>query len=384
MNDPRMDKLARVLVNYSVNVKRGNVVRISGSVIGLPLIRAIYREVLQAGGHPLLRLADDQCADIFFENARPAQLSYLNPLTKREFELIDCAIGVWGDENTKAMSRVDPGKQAMLSQARRPLMTIVTRRSAARGKNRLRWVSTQYPCQSAAQDAEMSLSQYEDFVFNGGFLNLEDPVSEWRNVRDRQNRICDYLQRRKEMHITSPHGTDIRFGIGGRKWVNCAGEENFPDGEVFTAPLEDSTEGVICFSFPAVHGGREVQDIRLEFKAGKVVDASASKGEDFLHKMLDQDRGARLLGELAIGTNYGITEYTKNTLFDEKIGGTFHTAVGDSFPESGGKNKSALHWDMVCDLRQGGIIQADGKTILKDGRFSRANWPQPAQKRGKK
>jgi aminopeptidase len=191
--------------------------------------------------------------------------------------------------------------------------------------------------------------------------------------------LCDFLTRARELHFTTPAGTDLRVGLRGRRWINCDGHENFPDGEVFTGPVEDATEGVVCFSFPAVHDGHEVHDVRLEFKAGRVVSASASKGEAFLFKMLDQDRGARVLGEIALGTNYAITEYTRNTLFDEKIGGTFHAAVGAGYPETGSKNDSGLHWDMVCDLHKGGVVKADGKIIARDGRFSRASWPGPTK-----
>jgi len=377
MGDARIDKLANVLVTYSVKVKRGDVVRISGAAVALPLIRAIYREVLTAGGHPLLRIGDDQCADIFYAHAGPKQLSYLSPLTVREIETIDCSIGIWADENTKSMTRVDPKKQAAVNQARKPATDLFLQRAGRKGKNKLRWTGTQFPCPASAQDAEMSLSQYEDFVFTAGLLHLKNPAAEWRKISTGQQRVCDHLNKGRQMRIKTPQGTDITFGIKGRRWINCDGHENFPDGEVFTGPIENATEGVICYSYPAVHGGREVHDIRLRFKGGKVVDASASKGEKFLIQMLDQDKGARMVGELAIGTNYAIREYTRNTLFDEKIGGTCHVAVGAAYPETGGKNKSGLHWDMVCDLHRGGVIEVDGKVISKNGKFNRAGWPRP-------
>lgn len=380
MQDSRIDKLAKVLVQYSVAVKRGDLVRINASVVAMPLIRALYREVLEAGGYPMLRIADDECGDIFYEVASKHQLEYVSPLAKQEIETIDCSIGVWADENTKSMTRVDPKKQALSSQARRPLMDIFMKRAAKKGKDKLRWTGTQFPCHAAAQDAEMSLRQYENFVYNAGLLHLKDPAAEWRKFSEKQKRVCDHMNKVSDVRFKTPQGTDLRLAVKGRRWINCDGHENFPDGEVFTGPIENATEGVVCYSFPAVHHGREVHDIRLTFKAGKVVDASASKGEDFLFKMLDQDPGARVLGELAIGTNYGITEYSRNTLFDEKIGGTFHAALGAAYPESGGKNKSALHWDMVCDLRKGGEVIADGKVISRNGRFVNKSWPQPGRK----
>lgn len=378
MLDPRIDKLAHVLVTYSVGVRRDDLVRISGSTISLPLVRALYRHVLLAGGHPLLRLADDECTDLFFEHAGPRQLAYLCPLNVEEIKTIDCSIGIWADENTKSKSRVDPRRQAAVSQARRPVMKIFLERAARKGRGGLRWSGTQFPCQSAAQDAEMSLVQYENFVFQAGLLHRPDPAGEWRRISTRQQRVCDFLNKARVIRFTTPQGTDLTLGVSGRRWINCDGHENFPDGEVFTGPIEDATEGVVCYSFPAVHGGREVHDIRLRFKAGRVVDASAGKGEEFLIQMLDQDKGARVLGELALGTNYAITEYTRNTLFDEKIGGTFHAALGSAYPESGGRNQSGLHWDMVCDLREGGIVQVDGKVISRNGRFVNAAWPRPS------
>ncbi|UCF33914.1 MAG: aminopeptidase, partial [Phycisphaerales bacterium] len=198
----------------------------------------------------------------------------------------------------------------------------------------------------------------------------------WQKIGVAQQRVCDFLEKAREIRFIAP-GTDLRCGIAGRKWINCDGRNNFPDGEVFTAPIEDATEGEVHYSYPAVFQGQEVQDVRLRFRAGKVVDATAAKGEPFLHEMLEQDKGAKILGEIAIGTNYAIKQYTKNTLFDEKIGGTFHAALGAAYPESGGKNKSALHWDMVCNLRTSGRIEVDGKEILKNGRFLNANWPKP-------
>lgn len=378
MRDSRLDKLANVLVTYSVAVKKDDVVRINGSTVALPLVRAVYREVLRAGGHPLLRLSDDECVDLFYAEAGARQLSHLSPLAMKEIETIDCTIGIWANENTKSMSRVEPARQAAVSQARRPIMKTFVERAALRGKSKLRWTGTQFPCQSAAQDAERSLAEYEEFVFAAGLLDRKDPAAEWRKISQRQQKLADVLNKGREIRFRTPNGTDLRLGVKGRRWINCDGHENFPDGEVFTGPIEDATEGTVVYSFPAVHGGREVHDIRLTFKAGKVVDACASKGEDFLIKMLDQDKGARILGEIAVGTNYAIGEYTKNTLFDEKIGGTFHAAVGSAYPETGGKNQSGLHWDMVCDLRSGGTIEVDGKVISRNGRFVKADWPRPA------
>jgi aminopeptidase len=355
-----------------------DLVLIRGTTSGEPLAVELYRAVLQAGGHPMVRLAPETLGEVFFRHAQDHQIRFLNPLEKQTIEKVDVTMGIWASNNTKSMSRVDPAKQAAASQARRKLMETSMKRAALPRDDpkRLRWTGTVLPTPAGAQDAEMGLLDYEDFVYNAGKLDQKDPVAAWKKLGEAQQRLGDRLAKGKEMHITAPNGTDIRFGIAGRKWINCDGHENFPDGEVFTGPVEDATEGTVVYSFPAVYGGREVNGIRLVFKAGKVVDASATRNEDFFYRMLDQDKGARILGELALGTNYSITSYSKNTLFDEKIGGTFHAALGAAYPESGGTNKSGLHWDMVCDLREGGIVEVDGEVVSKNGKFKDATWPR--------
>ncbi|MBN1489397.1 MAG: aminopeptidase [Phycisphaerae bacterium] len=380
MRDPRIDKLAQVLVNYSVAAKKGDLIRISAPPIAEPLVVAIYREILRAGAHPVVRMAPEECQEIFLKDASSQQIQYISPLAMHEVETINATIGIWADDNTKALTNVDPKRQAAASRARKPILDLFMKRAAKKGKAKLRWSGTQFPCQAAAQDAEMSLAEYEDFVFAAGKLDAANPVAEWKKLSTRQQRVTDFLNKAREIRFITPQGTDLQLGVKGRHWINCDGHENFPDGEVFTGPIEDATEGVVCYSFPAVHGGREVHDIRLRFRNGRVVDASASKGEDFLIQMLDQDRGSRCLGEIALGTNYTVRQYTRNTLFDEKIGGTFHAAVGAAYPETGGRNDSGLHWDMVCDLRKGGRIEVDGKVISKNGRFLNKAWPQPTRR----
>jgi aminopeptidase len=374
MHDPRLEKLADVLVNYSTAVKPNDVVRLSGSPICRPLLVEIYRAVVRAGGHPVITVVPDECSEIKLAEGSDAQLSFEDPIAQYTVETIDVSIGLWGEENTKALTRFDPARQTLVSQARKKYLATFMRRYS---EGKLRWVGTQFPCHAAAQDAEMSLSAYEEFVFRAGLLHLADPAAAWREISQRQQRVVDYLNGKHEIRFVTDAGTDLRVATTGRRWINCDGHENFPDGEVFTGPIEDATQGVVCYSFPAVHGGREVHNIRFEFRDGKVVDASATKGEEFLLAMLDQDPGGRVLGEIAIGTNYAIQNYSKNTLFDEKIGGTFHAAVGAAYPETGGLNESGLHWDMVCDLRTGGKIFADGELISENGRFLDPSWPRP-------
>lgn len=377
MRDPRLDKLAQVLVRYSVAVRPGDVVFIKGSTVAEPLAVAVLHAVLRAGGHPWVRLLPEDADWVFLRHASENQLAFVSPIEKHIISTVNVYISFWGTANTRALSNIDPKKQVSASRARQPILRKFMKRAALPPDHpkRLRWVGTAYPCHASAQEAEMSLPEWADFVFRAGKLDRPDPIAAWKHVGVAQQRLADHLNRCRELHIRAPNGTDIRFGIAGRRWINCQGHENFPDGEVFTAPIEDATEGVVVFSYPAVYDGREVENVRLKFRAGRVVDASAGKNEEFLIRMIDQDRGARVLGELALGTNYDITRYVKDTLFDEKIGGTFHTALGAAYPESGGLNQSGLHWDMVCDLRRGGVVEADGRIISRNGRFTNPKWP---------
>jgi aminopeptidase len=373
MHDPRLDRLADVLVAYSTGVKPGQIVRINGSSLALPLMRCVYARVVKAGAYPMLRMTDEQMDELLYRFGNDEQLKFVNPIAQFEVEKIDVHIGIWAEENSKNLTNADARRVAMSQSARKPVFDVFMNR-AARGE--LKWVGTQYPTLACAQDAEMSLTEYEDFVFSAGLLDHPDPAASWRKMSERQQRLVDYLDGKRDYRVVAANGTDIRMSVAGRRWINCDGHENFPDGEVFTGPVLDSVNGTVVYSFPAVHLGREVTDVRLTFRNGKVVDAGASKGEDFLIKMLDMDEGARFLGECAIGTNFGITRYTRNTLFDEKIGGTVHFAVGAGYPETGNTNQSGLHWDMVCDLRPGGYIEIDGVKINENGKFIRDEWPR--------
>lgn len=372
MIDPNLTKLAAVLVNYSVAVKKDQLVRLSGPTPAAPLLVELYRATLAAGGHPFVRMAPEALAEIFYKQGSDEQLKFVNPITAFETEKIDCSISIWAEENTRALTNCDPRRMALGQSARRPIMETFLKR-AAEGK--LAWSGTQYPTQASAQDAEMSLAEYEQFVFRAGLLDSPDPIAAWKRVSERQQRLADFLNGKSEYRVVASNGTDVRLSVAGHRWINCDGHENFPDGEVFSGPVLDSVNGRIHFSFPAVHHGREVLDVKLTFKDGKVIDASASKGQDFLYSMLDTDAGSRFLGECAIGTNYGIQQFTRNTLFDEKIGGTVHFALGSGYPETGNDNQSGLHWDMVVDLRKGGYVEIDGEKINVDGRFAKAEWP---------
>jgi aminopeptidase len=231
------------------------------------------------------------------------------------------------------------------------------------------WSLTLFPTQAYAAEAGLSLPEYEDFFYGACLATDPDPLTAWQRQSDMVKRLAEWMEGKKEVHITAPGGTDITLGIEGRTFIPCVGTHNMPDGEFFTGPIEDSVNGHVAFSFPATYGGREVSGVELTFVDGKVTEATAQQGEDFLIKMLDTDEGARRLGELGIGTNYGITTGTKEILLDEKIGGTVHMAVGMSYPETGGVNDSAIHWDLVCDLREGGRIEVDGELLQENGEF---------------
>jgi len=365
MMDPRIEAVARILVDYSVDVQPGQFVGIEGTPDGAPLILAVYRRVLQRGGNPWLRLTLDEAAEIFFKCAADAQLDFVPQIARQLVEEIDASIGVWTESNTKALTNVDPAKQSRAQAARRPVSERFLERAATK---ELKWVGTAYPTQAYAQDAEMSLSEFEDFLYGAALVHEPDPIAAWQRVSREQQKLVDWLTPRAQVHLLGPD-TDLSLSVKGRAWENCDGHENFPDGEVFTGPIEDSVNGHVHFSYPACEGGREVEDVRLWFENGKVVKATAAKNEAFLLAMLDTDEGARTLGEFAFGTNAGIQRFTKNILFDEKIGGTVHMALGTGYPETGSLNRSAIHWDMICDLRQGGEVWVDDLLFARDGKF---------------
>ena len=365
MADPRVETVAKILVDYSVAVRPNQLVRISGAPEGAPLILAVYRKVLERGAHPFLQVEPGEAEELLYAYASDAQLDYIPPFMRDIVEQIDASIGVWTDTNTKALTNADPAKQSRRSAARRSISERFLERAA---KKELRWTGTLHPTQAFAQDAEMSLREFEDFVYKSCLVHEPDPIKAWKRISKEQQRIVRFLNKARRIHVVGPD-TDLKLEVAGRKWINCDGHENFPDGEIFTGPIEDSVNGHIRYTFPACADGHEVEDVRLQFKDGKVVKATAAKNEEFLSKMLRTDKGARYVGEFSFGTNSGIQRFTKNTLFDEKIGGTIHLAIGTGYPESGSKNRSAIHWDMVCDLRKGGEVRVDGTLFLKNGKI---------------
>ncbi len=365
MRDPRVQGLARVLTEYSLELEPGQVCVIQGGVAAEPLIQAIYEQVLEAGAHPIVDLAMEGAQAAFYARASDEQLDWIAPTQRWAMENADARIRVLSDTNTRELSSVPPERQTRRQKAMHPLMQRMMERSAA---EELRWNVTLFPTNAYASAASMSLADYEDFYYQACLADRSDPVAAWRQAADETNRLAEWIQGREEVRIEGP-GTDLTLNVAGRYFKPADGKYNMPDGEFFTGPHEDSAEGEVTFHLPATYSGREVAGVRFRFEGGRVVDASAERGEDFLIEVLDTDDGARRLGELGIGTNFGITAGTGEILLDEKIGGTIHLAVGASYPETGGVNESAVHWDMICDLRRGGSIKVDGEVLQRDGRF---------------
>jgi aminopeptidase len=366
VKDQRANALARILVHYSTGVGEGDVVLIQGESAAEPLALAVYEEIVKAGGLPLVELMMEGQAAAFYKYANERQLDWLSPTAMWAAEHADARIRLMADENTRALSGVDPERQTRRQATAKPLMETMMRRTAA---GEFRWSLTLFPTHAYAAEADMSLADYEDFFYRACLCDHADPVAAWRGQSEETHRLAEWMKGREEIHIEGP-GTDLRLNVSDRTFIAADGRHNMPDGEFFTGPVEDSATGEVTFTYPAVYGGREVAGVKLRFQDGRVVDASAERNEDFLIKTLDTDEGSRRLGELGIGTNYGIDRFTKEILLDEKIGGTVHLAVGMSYPETGGKNDSAVHWDMVCDLRRGGRITVDGQALQVDGKFA--------------
>jgi len=343
------------LVNYSCKVKAGENVAIFSDFMARPLVLEIYKKLIALGaGEVKLHFSDYEFAEVFYKGASEKQIKSFPQVSYDEIKKMDCFIGISSSVNTRGLTGVDATKMAMRAKVTRPISDWRVEKT--------KWVVTRFPTNAQAQEADMSLTDYENFVF--GAINKVD----WKKKFKEQEKIRKLIDKASEVRILAKN-TDLTMSIVGRTAENCAGEHNMPDGEVFTSVVENSANGFISYSFPALYMGREYHNIRLEFKKGKVVLATAEKGEQDLNKILDTDRGARFIGELGFGNNYAIKRFTKDILFDEKIGGTVHIALGKGYKETGSKNASALHWDMICDLRKKGRILFDGKVVQKNGEW---------------
>jgi aminopeptidase len=368
MSDPRVARLADLLVNYSLELQPGEQVRIDASTVAAPLVTELYRYALRAGAHPRTRVEVEGLDVIAVGESSDEQLVFISDLDRQEVEQLGAVVTIWGDRNTRALTQADPGKVSRRIGSRRQLTNRFWERIE---EGKAKWVGTRFPTEAHAQDAEMSLPDYEDFVFGACHVrDGEDAAAHWSATSTDLAARARELETFRELRVVGPD-TDLRLNVEGRGWIGADGKLNMPDGEIFTSPVETETEGEVRFSFPAIFHGRSVEDVRLRFEGGRVVAAEAKTANDFLQSLLDMDEGSRILGEFAFGLNYEIDRFTRDILFDEKIGGTVHMALGASFKKVGGENDSGLHWDMICDLRAEGEIYADGELIWKAGQFLR-------------
>ncbi len=365
MSDIRLQRMAHTLVHYSLELREGDRLAIEARPAAAPLIYEVVREALRVGAYPEAFVYFPGMRELKLREASDKQLTYIPPLRRIINEEYEALLDIRSEENTRELSGVDPARMALEQQAGQELFKTFMRRSA---EGSLRWCSTLIPTNAYAQDADMSLRDFEEFVYGACFLDDEDPIARWQELYDRQERFVQMLKGKRSVHIVGLD-TDLTLSIADRIFINSDGKKNFPSGEFFTSPVETSANGHIRFSFPASYGGRSVEDLRLRFEDGRVVEATAAQGQDYLEKMLNMDEGARRLGEFAFGNNYKVDRCTRNILFDEKIGGTIHLALGAGFAETGGVNQSSLHWDMVCDLRSGGEVYVDDELFSKDGKF---------------
>jgi aminopeptidase len=366
MSDPRLARLGELIVGYSLGLKRGQILRIDSPSVSVPLAEELYRAALRAGAYPYANVELESLPEILVAEGNGEQLDFVSPVAEAEIDRVDAIVTIWAERNTRAFTGAEPARHQRLIAASRQLTNRRWERISA---GELRWCGVLFPTPAHAQDAGMSLRDYERFVYRACHVDGEDdPVAHWRATQDELARRAEQMASARELRIVGPD-TDLRVVVEGRRWEAADGRYNMPDGEVYTSPVETETEGEIRFTFPALFQGREVEDIRLRFEGGSVVRSEAHHGGEFLDALLTMDEGSPRLGEVAFGLNYEIDRFTNNTLFDEKIGGTMHVALGSAFRELGGLNESGLHWDLVCDLRSDGEVYADGELVWKAGQF---------------
>lgn len=367
MYDARVEKFARILVDYSTKVQPGDRVAITSSTEGIPAVQALYKLVLERGAYPHVLLEFPQQYDILIEAGSDEQLAYVPRFHKQAFEEFDVLLKVHARPNTRFTTQMAPERQEHLERSLAELIKVQMRRGAT---GELRWMSTIFPTNAYAMEADMGLREYMDFFFRACHADdgTPDPVAHWQQIHAEQQAIVDRIQGHDLVELRGPN-VDLRLSVKDRIFLNSSGTHNMPDGEVYTGPVEDTAQGWVRFNYPCVYEGRVVEGVELKFKDGQVVEACAEKNEEFLLRMLNSDPGARFIGEFAIGTNYEIDRSTRSILFDEKIGGSFHMALGASYPETGGKNQSVIHWDMICGMQTDAEIAVDGEVIYRNGKF---------------
>ncbi len=355
---------ANLLVNYCLDLVKGDKLLIRTTTLAEPLVKEVYRLALRKGAHVVVDLSFQEANRIFFEESDDEQLSWISPMLETAMQNFSAYLAIKAPFNLRDDQSVDPEKRKIRSKALTDLNQTYFRRTADRSLKRS---LCQYPTNAAAQQAGMSLEEYKRFVYNACRLYDDDPIASWVAVRNEQSRIVDFLNKVSEVRYLN-HRTDIRFSVKGRTWINSDGQTNMPSGEVYSSAVEDSVEGTVHFDFPSIYMGHTIQGITLEVKNGEVKKWNAITGQEFLDQLFAIP-GAKRFGEVAIGTNYNISIPTGNILFDEKIGGTIHMAVGQSYFQTGGKNESPIHWDMIADMSDGGKIFADDELIYESGKF---------------
>ncbi len=371
-------KWAEVLCHYSLEIKPGHYVTIIGELSARPLIEACYTVFLEQGAEVEILIQDTSFKEIFLHTAPESTIQKTPRLWKFAAENSDRYLIIGSPTNTRTLNNVSRQRQSLSTQAYLPILNTVLGRSH---DGSLRWCRTQFPTAALAQEADMGTKEFEKFSFQSAFLDHNQPIEIWKKLQIQQENLIKYLSTKKLLHFENAHGTDLKVNVSGMTWENACGHFNFPDGEVFTGPNLTAQDGGVngraCFSFPTIYKDVEVDGIEIHFEKGAAVFAKASKNEEFLKTMLSVDPGAKFVGEIALGTNYAIKKGTKSILFDEKIGGTFHLALGKGYPETGNTNQSALHWDIVCDMRKNATIRADGELLFENGKYINSEWPQP-------
>ncbi len=371
MSDPRIQKFAKILVEHSARVAPGDRILVEATTAAQPLVQELFIQILERGGNPHIMLAFPGMMpfgqdELYLTYANDSQLDFVPTFYKLAYDTFEGRIRVHSSTNPHGATNTDPVK---LQRRGKALGTITEAQMRRGAEGRFKWVTTLYPTEGYAQEADMSLKEYEDFVFKAVHAEEDDPIAYWKSTAVQQQTVIDFLSSRSQVALHGPN-VDLSLSIKGRTFDNSIGVYNMPDGEIYTGPVEDSVNGWVKFTYPAIYGGVSAENVELTFNKGRVVTAKADKNQDYLLKMLETDEGSRYLGEFAIGTNKDIDRFTGNILFDEKIGGSFHMALGAGYPETGSRNKSSIHWDLICDMRQDSEMLADGQLFYKNGKFA--------------
>ena len=354
MTGPDPESFAALICDWCLEVEPGQRVVVSSTTLAEPYAQALHAAILERDAWPFVWLTPPSLGSDLYRHGGERHFSQASPVEVALIEAVDARVGIEAPANTNELAEIDPELIARTSVARAALRELVLAR---------RWCGTIVPTPALAQQAAMSEGDYADFVNRALLLDRPDPIAAWRTLSERQHELIERLEDTRQIRIEAA-GTDISLSVEGRTWINSDGRRNMPSGEVFTGPLEHSANGVIRFTVPTGPRGVTVTGVELAFRDGEVVDARAERGEEYLRAALATDEGARYLGELGIGTNAGIDRPTGHILLDEKMAGTVHLALGRSYPETGASNESAVHWDLICDLRDGGRITADGESVL--------------------